>query len=118
MAFWFYRGLRKGIATTRYPDAIDAWTRRLPGPPVFHSTRLTTGLADRLARECPSGALTREDGELMLDLGRCTGCGICLEHGEGVARPSGDFQLAATDRDGLLKRVPIRGDRQVRGVVR
>jgi len=24
MAFWFYRGLRKGIATTRYPKTIDA----------------------------------------------------------------------------------------------
>jgi hypothetical protein len=110
MAFWFYRGLRKGIATTRYPRTIDSWARRLPGPPAFHSARLTTGLADRLAGQCASGALRRQDRELMVDLGRCTGCGRCIELSEGAARPSGEFLLATADRASLIKRVPIRGD--------
>ena len=114
MAFWFYRGLRRGIATTRYPKAIDPWARRLPSPPAFHSARLSTGLVDRLARECATGALKREGHELVIDLGRCTGCGRCVELSEGAARPSGEFLLAAADREALIKRVPIRGDEGVR----
>jgi hypothetical protein len=114
MALWFYRGLRKGIATTRYPKTIDPWARRLPSPPAFHSGRLTAGLADRLVLECAAGALTREDHELVIDLGRCTGCGRCIELSDGAARPSGEFLLASTDRAALIKRVPIRGDREVR----
>ena len=60
MAFWFYRGLRRGIATTRYPKAVDAWARALPSPPAFHSSAQTTPLADRLADACVSGALARD----------------------------------------------------------
>lgn len=114
MAFWFYRGLRRGVATTRYPKTIDPWAQRLPSPPTFHSARLTTALADRLARECASGALTREHHELVIDLGRCTGCGRCIELSDGAARPSGEFLLASADRRALIKRVPIRADREVR----
>jgi hypothetical protein len=109
MAFWFYRGLRRGIVTTRYPKAVDPWARALPSAPAFHSARLTRGLVDRLERECPARALRRENGELVVDLGRCTGCGRCREAGEGAVRPSGEFLLAATDRAALVKRIPIRG---------
>jgi hypothetical protein len=118
MAFWFYRGLRKGIATTRYPKAINPWARALPSPPAFHSSRLTTELADRLVRVCASGALTREDHELVVDVGRCTGCGRCIEPSDGAARPSGESLLATTERAALIKRVPIRGDREVRDAPR
>jgi len=110
MAFWFYRGLRRGIATTRYPNRIDAWARDLPSAPAFHSAGLTLELVDRLAEACPAGALAREDHELVVDLGRCTACGRCLEAGQGVVRPSGEFLLASTDRMALVKRVPIRGE--------
>ncbi|MGI8507447.1 MAG: hypothetical protein ACR2MK_11730 [Solirubrobacteraceae bacterium] len=113
MAFWFYRGLRKGIATTRYPKKIDPWARRLPSPPAFHSARLTTGLADRLAHGCAASALTREGHELVIDLGRCTGCGRCIELSDGAARPSGEFLLATADRAALIKRVAIRGAERV-----
>jgi hypothetical protein len=111
MAFWFYRGLRRGIATTRYPDAIDPWTRELPSPPAFHSERLTTELVNRLAAGCPAGALTCEDHVLIVDLSRCTGCGRCIELSDGVAEPSGELQLATQNRSRLVKRVPVRGDR-------
>jgi ferredoxin len=114
MAIWFYRGLRKGIVTTRYPKSIDAWSRDLPSAPAFHATRLTTALADRLAHDCPAGAITTEGLELVVDLGRCTGCGRCLQIGGDAVAPSGEFLLASRDRAALLKRVPIRGDREAR----
>jgi hypothetical protein len=102
--------LRRGIATTRYPKTVDPWTQGLPSAPAFHSARLTTGLVDRLARECPARALAREDRELVVDLGRCTGCGRCLALGEYAVRPSGEFLLAAAERAALVKRIPIRGE--------
>jgi flavoprotein len=109
MAFWFYRGLRRGIATTRYPKTVDGWAGALPSPPAFHSARLTVESVDRLVAECPAGALSREQRELFVDLGRCTGCGRCVELGGGAVAPSGEFELAASDRSALVKRVPIRG---------
>jgi ferredoxin len=108
--FWFLRGLRRGVVTTRYPAAIDPWTSTLPSAPAFQSRRLTAELTDRLEAACPTGALRREDGELVVDLGACTGCGRCADVAPGVVRPSGEFLIATRDRQALLKRIPIEGD--------
>jgi hypothetical protein len=109
MAVWFLRGLLRGVVTTRYPKRLDEWTSSLPSPPAFHSRRLTVELAERLVRCCPSSALAREGSELLVDLGRCTACGRCVELGQGAAQPSGEFLLASVEREALRKRVPIRG---------
>lgn len=109
MAFWFLRGLRRGVVTTRYPKVVDSWVAMLPTPPVFEPRRLTTGMADRLVALCPSGALRREGGDLVVDLGACTACGRCIAEAGGAARPGGVFELSATRREDLVKRVPIEG---------
>ena len=109
MAFWFYRGLRRGVVTTSYPRAVDAWASDLPTAPAFHSRRLTDELVDRLVEACPAGAIRREVDELVVDLGRCTGCGRCRELGGDAVEPSGVFLLAAANRSELVRRVPIRG---------
>jgi hypothetical protein len=109
MALWFLRGLRKGIVTTRYPAAVDPWTRTLPTPPAFHSKRLTGELAERLVQVCPSRALVRDGNELVVNLGTCTACGRCIGEGEGAVQPSGAFELSSAHRERLVKRVPIRG---------
>jgi len=114
MAIWFYRGLRKGIATTRYPKTVDGWTQDLPTAPAFHSKRLTGALADRLAQACPAGAIWREGPRLVVDLGRCTGCGRCVELDGGAVTSSGEFLLASRDRATLVKHVPIQGDQGAR----
>ncbi len=107
MAFWFLRGLRKGVVTTRYPVEVDPWAVLLPTPPVFDPRRLTGSLAERLVATCPSNALVREGGYLVLDLGACSACGRCLVVAGAAARPSGVFELAATSRQQLVKRIPI-----------
>jgi ferredoxin-like protein FixX len=109
VAFWFYRGLRRGVVTTRYPKVIDPWTADLPSPPRFVPERLSREMADRLSVTCPTGAFGREADELVMDLGRCTGCGRCLEVAGDAAAPSGWFLLATAERETLIKRVPIRG---------
>jgi hypothetical protein len=109
MAWWFVRGLRRGILTTRYPAAAEASAADLPTPPAFRPELLTAELADQLAAACPSGALRRDGAELVYDLGRCTGCGRCIRAGGAVAVASGQFELAATARADLMKRIPVRG---------
>lgn len=111
MALWFLRGLRRGIATTRYPHPGwpegDRWARKLPSPPSFCDGLLTSELADRLVEACVSGALWREGNVLRIDVGSCTGCGRCVEDGEGATTPSGLFELARRDRAALVCSVPI-----------
>jgi dissimilatory sulfite reductase (desulfoviridin) alpha/beta subunit len=109
MALWFLRGLRRGVVTTKYPAVTDEWARALPTPPRFQPAALTVAVADRLAEACPSGALLRVDRDLVLDVGACTACGRCMTMAPDAAVPSGVFELAATDRAALLKRIPIEG---------
>ena len=109
MVAWTYRGLRRGVVTSRYPREIDPWTAGLPTPPAFRVDRLTRPLVDRIVAACPSGALQVEADELVVDLGRCTGCGRCIELGQGAVMPTGEFQLATRNRPSLVKRVPIAG---------
>jgi ferredoxin len=106
---WFLRGLRRGVVTTRYPARADASASHLPSPPFVRAELVTSALADRLVGVCAPGALRREGDELVLDLGRCTGCGCCVDAGEGALVPSGRFELATRDRSALVKRIGIGG---------
>jgi ferredoxin len=110
MALWFLRGLRRGVVTTRYPvpSAADEWAASLPTPPVVDPSRLSNEVAARLIEICSSGAFWREGTDLVLDLGACTACGRCFEVAGGTVRPSGAIELAATRREDLLKRMPVR----------
>ena len=109
--FWFLRGIRKGVVTTRYPAERDVWTAQLPTPPAFRGDLLTVELAERLVAACPGGALRHDGADLVLDLGACTSCGRCTEVGGEAVVASGEFELAARDRGALVKRIPIGGGR-------
>ncbi len=110
MAYWFLRGLAKGVVTTRYPKVIDPWASTLPTPPAFNSDRLTVELVDELIAVCPSRALARDRADLMFDIGACTSCGRCIEDGRGAVEHSGVFELASSRREQLVKRIPIGGE--------
>ncbi len=109
MALWFLRGLRRGIVTTGYPRRTDEWAHSLPSPPSFDSRVLTPRLVDRLEEVCPNGSLRREGGHLLLDVGSCTMCGACENAARHAVVPSGSFELSATERQHLIKRIPIEG---------
>ena len=110
MPFWFARGLRRGVVTTRYPARSDGSAAFLPTPPAFRPRQLTRQTADRLVAVCPSMALRRQDDVLIFDVGACTGCGRCAEAAPDAITPSGEFELATTARSALVKRIPIRGE--------
>jgi formate hydrogenlyase subunit 6/NADH:ubiquinone oxidoreductase subunit I len=110
MPFWFARGLRRGVVTTRYPARSDGSAAFLPTPPAFRPRQLTRQTADRLVAVCPSMALHRQDDVLIFDVGACTACGRCAEAAPDAVTPSGEFELATTARSALVKRIPIRGE--------
>lgn len=112
MAWWFVRGLRRGVVTTRYPARPDPVAATFPSPPAFRPELLTEDTVDAAVRACPAGALDREGAMLRYDVGRCTACGACLAAVGAAAVPSGQFELAATDRDHLVKTIPILGRRR------
>jgi formate hydrogenlyase subunit 6/NADH:ubiquinone oxidoreductase subunit I len=117
MPMWFARGLRRGIVTTRYPARPEPSAAALPTPPAFDAQRIDAVLADRLCELCPSRALRlmKGDGEagvLIVDVGACTACGRCREAAPGAVTASGEFELAATARGHLVKRIQLRGEAQ------
>jgi len=107
MTLWFLRGLRRGVVTTRYPDRPDGSAASLPTPPVFRTGALDWATADRLVGACPSRALRREADVLIFDVGACTACGRCQDAAPDATAPSGEFELAATSRVHLVKRIPL-----------
>jgi formate hydrogenlyase subunit 6/NADH:ubiquinone oxidoreductase subunit I len=107
MPMWFARGLRRGVVTTRYPARPEPSAADLPTPPAFHPQRIDAALADRLCELCPSRALRREGDVLIFDVGACTACGRCREAAPGAVTASGEFELAATTRGHLVKRIPL-----------
>jgi len=108
MTLWFIRGLRRGVVTTRYPARPDASGPSLPAPPAFRPQALTSHTADLLAAICPSGALRRDRGVLVYDVGRCTACGRCAAKAPHAVTRSCEFELATTDRSALIKEIPVR----------
>lgn len=107
MTIWFWRGLRDGVVTTRYPAAPERSIEALPSPPVFRGDLLTPELVEKLVDVCPSRALRREGDLFVYDVGACTGCGRCLATAGDAARRSGHIELATRSRDHLIKRFPI-----------
>ena len=109
MALWFLRGLRRGVVTTRYPKAVEDWASSLPTPPAFRPELLTPELVDRLVELCPAPALRRDDETLVVDLGACLACGLCIREGGPAVTPSGVWELAVRERSALVQRIPIAG---------
>jgi NAD-dependent dihydropyrimidine dehydrogenase PreA subunit len=109
MPMWTLRGLRRGVVTTRYPARPDPSADLLPTPPAFRPDALTRDVADRLVAVCPSQALARDGDVLVFDVGACTACGRCRAESPEATGTSGEFELAATAREYLIKRIPLGG---------
>ena len=97
--------LKQGRRTIAFPRAEPQLPPRLRGLPTIDSSRCPAGGCDGCFDECPAGALQRTDGRLACDLGRCTFCGSCAEScPHGAIAFSGDYRLAARNREDLLYR--------------
>ncbi|MFE5078362.1 NADH-quinone oxidoreductase subunit B family protein [Streptomyces halstedii] len=90
---WFWRGLREGVVTTKYPRRADDYAEQFPAAVSVrtHAPALARGEADAL---CPTGAITTDEPSRVtrLDRGRCILCRRCVE-----ARPDVFVQAHGTN---------------------
>ncbi len=80
------RSLRSPKVLVRVEELIaNSLGSRMPG---VHPEALTSTIARRAVDSCSTSALAIDESDgrsiLSLDYGRCTGCGHCIEAGEGA----------------------------------
>jgi Ni,Fe-hydrogenase III small subunit/NAD-dependent dihydropyrimidine dehydrogenase PreA subunit len=95
--------LRQKHRTIRFPAGDPPQTSdRFRGLPVLDATKCPAGCA-RCAEVCPTEAISRGDGRLGMDLGRCLFCHECVwACPAGAVAFSQDYRLAARRREDLL----------------
>jgi Ni,Fe-hydrogenase III small subunit len=94
MANWVLKGLRTGIKSSSYPDKRDDSRGVSPGRPVGTSLN-SLEAADDLTARCPTTAITREDGGISIDHGRCIHCFRCRRDVDIPASWQHGFEWAA-----------------------
>jgi hypothetical protein len=99
MPWWFARGLRRGVVTTRYPARPEPSAALLPTPPAFRPERLTL-----------AAALRQSGHALIFDAGACTACGRCAQAAPGAVTCSGQWELASRSRAALVKTIGVGGE--------
>ena len=99
---WIPRGLRDGIVTSRYPRRADGYGNGFSGTLVVRSPGTTSPEVVAAADGCPTGAITRPDGRVRLDRGRCILCGRCAIASPEVFRFDSSVEVSAPDRQTLL----------------
>jgi Ni,Fe-hydrogenase III small subunit/ferredoxin len=100
MSPWVLRGLRDGVVTTRWPARPDPYADGWRGPATILGPN--PDQAADLASLCPTGAISRTDGSIRLDQGRCILCGRCVAQRPDVFGWSSGPGGAAFTRDGLV----------------
>jgi Ni,Fe-hydrogenase III small subunit/NAD-dependent dihydropyrimidine dehydrogenase PreA subunit len=86
--------------------------------PDVRSEALTASIARRVVDVCGTAALAIDEAEgrstLSLDYGKCTGCGQCIEAGEGAFIAAGRV-ACGVGRQALVSRWDIEGGSEIVG---
>jgi Ni,Fe-hydrogenase III small subunit/ferredoxin len=104
MIRWFLRGVAGRRLTTRYPRGAE------PAPPGFRAralldpTEANPQEAWRATQMCLPRALSLDHQDrLVLDAGRCIGCGLCVDaSGDSAVTMDPGYELATTSRGRLV----------------
>ncbi len=85
--------------------------------PDVQPAMLSTGLARRAVDACPTSALRLEQAnggtQLVMDYGECTGCGDCVQVGQGAFRIAERLMHCGVARAGLIRRWDISGHSEI-----
>ena len=76
MSHWVINGIRKGIKTTAYPGRTESASGVTPGLPQGAEIGGTARAA--LVERCPTQALSKANGGLLVDYRRCVHCYRCI----------------------------------------
>src|SRR5271169_271846 len=73
--------------------------------PDVQPALLTASIAQRVAEACPTCALAFDTSRshLTLNYGECTGCGRCIEAGEGAFLAAAKFARCGVSKKGLVR---------------
>jgi Ni,Fe-hydrogenase III small subunit/NAD-dependent dihydropyrimidine dehydrogenase PreA subunit len=94
--------LQQGQRTLAYPAQEPTLPDRFRGLPVVDASKCPDGCRD-CADICPTNAITFENQQLRLDLGRCLFCTDCLHAcPEGAIQYTQDYRLATRTREDLV----------------
>jgi Ni,Fe-hydrogenase III small subunit len=92
---------RQGYRTGKFPLAEPNLPARFRGLPVIEGC--PEG-CQACVTQCPFGACQLQDGQVVLDLGRCLFCADCPACSQEKITFSTDYRLAVRKRDALWRR--------------
>jgi Ni,Fe-hydrogenase III small subunit/NAD-dependent dihydropyrimidine dehydrogenase PreA subunit len=85
--------------------------------PDVQPAMLSISLAQRAVDACPTSALRLEQANggthLVMDYGECTGCGNCVQVGQGAFRVADRFVHCGVAKPGLIRRWDIFGHTEI-----
>jgi Ni,Fe-hydrogenase III small subunit/Pyruvate/2-oxoacid:ferredoxin oxidoreductase delta subunit len=94
--------LKQGHWTAKYPLELPTVPDRLRGVPTIDSSKCPDGCAE-CAKACPTDAISKNNGGIKLDLGRCLFCTDCTDAcPEGAIRYTQEYRLATRTREDLV----------------
>jgi len=94
--------MHQGSRTIPFPSESPTLPDRFRGLPALDASRCPDGCRACVAA-CPTQALSIEDGQLRMDLGRCLFCSDCVEAcPEGAIELGRDWRMATRRRQDLI----------------
>ena len=95
---------RQGHRTIEYPKGTVVLPERFRGAPEFNDQITCSIGCNACESVCPTGALTRSEGKLSIDLGKCLFCNSCVDAcTPGRIRFTCEHRLAARTRQDLIR---------------
>lgn len=93
--------LKQGYGTYPFPAKTPVMPERFKGRPILHYDKCNQ--CQKCEKICPTGAIVLKENKICIDIGKCIFCGSCAQIcSSGVIEYSGNYRLAATDRDNLM----------------
>jgi Ni,Fe-hydrogenase III small subunit/Pyruvate/2-oxoacid:ferredoxin oxidoreductase delta subunit len=96
--------IKQGFRTVPFPKGKVSLSERFRGLPQVDGSRCVADCG-KCIEVCPTGAITQEDRDIRLDLGRCLFCEDCRrECPQGTIRFTQEHSLCAFKREDLVMR--------------